>query len=258
MLKKRIIPKFLLNDGRLVKYRNFFHDERMAGNPISTAKIYNDYGADEFIILDIISSSESKYKVLKIIETISEEVFMPFTVGGGIKRLEDINLLLRAGADKVVINSQAVINPKFVQEAARTFGDQCISISIDYNSIKDGVYRVFINGGKEKTHYNPIDWALQMQDLCCGEILITSIERDGLMNGYDIEMIHSLNEKLDIPLVVSGGCGGLQDCIDAFDAGASAVAISSLFLFTDHSPIKLCSHLFSNGVNVRASRNSRN
>ena len=258
MLKKRIIPKFLLNNGSLVKYKSFFKDKRMAGNPVSTAKIYNDYGADEFIILDIVPSDESKSKVLKIIKTISEEVFMPFTVGGGIKNLEDINSLLRAGADKIVINSQAVIDPNFVNEAAKTFGDQCITISIDYAQIKSGVHRVFINGGRDKTSHNPIDWALKMQDSFCGEVLLTSIERDGNMDGYDLNMIRELNSKLDIPLVISGGCGGIQHCVDAFDAGASAVAISSLFLFTDHSPIKLRSHLFSNGVNVRASKSSWN
>ncbi|MEE2705231.1 MAG: imidazole glycerol phosphate synthase cyclase subunit [Pseudomonadota bacterium] len=258
MLKKRIIPKFLLNNGSLVKYKSFFNDKRMAGNPVSTAKIYNDYGADEFIILDIVPSDESKSKVLEIIKTISEEVFMPLTVGGGIKSLEDINLLLRAGADKIVINSQAVINPNFVNEAAKTFGDQCITISIDYAQIKDGVHRVFINGGRDRTKHNPIDWALKMQDSFCGEVLLTSIERDGNMNGYDLKMIKELDSKLDIPLVISGGCGGIQHCVDALNAGASALAISSLFLFTDHSPIKLRSHLYSNGVNVRASKNSRN
>ena len=258
MLKKRIIPKFLLKNGSLVKYKRFFDDKRMAGNPVSTAKIYNDYGADEFIILDILPSDDSKNRVLEIISTISEEVFMPFTVGGGIRSLEDINLLLRAGADKIVINSQAVLDPRFVNEAAKTFGDQCITISIDYAQIRKGVHRVFINGGRDKTNYNPIDWALKMQDSFCGEVLLTSMERDGIMSGYDIDMIKKLDSKLDIPLVVSGGCGGIQHCIDAFSAGASAVAISSLFLFTDHSPIKLRSHLFSNGVNVRASKNSWN
>lgn len=258
MLKNRIIPKFLLHDGRLVKYRQFFDDERMAGNPVSTAKVYNDYGVDEFIVLDIVPSAESKAKVREIIKTMSEEIFMPFTVGGGVTSLEDINALLRAGADKVSINSQAVRDSNFVSAAARAFGDQCITVSIDYKELSPGVPRVFINGGREKTQHNPVDWALKMQDANCGEILITSIDRDGMMNGYDTDMVAELNEKLDVPLVVSGGCGGLQHCIDAFGNGASAVGISSLFLFTDHSPIKLRSHLVSNGINVRASKTSRN
>jgi len=258
MLKKRIIPKFLLNEGRLVKYRRFFDTKREAGNPISTARVYNDYGADEFIILDIVPNEESKARVLKIIEKMSEEIFMPFTVGGGVASLEDINDMLRAGADKVSVNSYAVREPNFVKTAARTFGDQCITVSIDYMEIAPKVSRVFIDGGRERTSYNPKDWALQMQDSNCGEILITSIDRDGVMSGYDLELIAKLDEVLDVPLVVSGGCGSIRHCIDAFKAGASAVAISSLFLFTDHSPIKLRSHLVSNGINVRASRSSRN
>lgn len=258
MLKQRIIPKFLLRDGRLVKYRQFFDDERVAGNPVSTAKVYNDYGADEFIVLDIAPSDESKQQVRDIVQQMSEEIFMPFTVGGGVTSLDDINALLRAGADKVSVNSHAVRDPKFVATAAQAFGDQCITVSIDYKDISPGVPRVFIEGGREKTAHNPVDWALKMQDSNCGEILITSIDRDGMMTGYDADIIAALDEELDVPLVVSGGCGGLQHCIEAFGAGASAVAISSLFLFTDHSPIKLRSHLSSNGINVRASKTSRN
>ena len=131
-------------------------------------------------------------------------------------------------------------------------------MSIDYKDVSPGVPRVFITGGREKTNHNPVDWALRMQDSNCGEILLTSIDRDGMMSGYDADMIARLNEQLEVPLVVSGGCGGLEHCMEAFAAGASAVAISSLFLFTDHSPIKLRSHLVSNGINVRASKTSRN
>ena len=223
MLKKRIIPKFLLRNGRLVKYVQFFEQEREAGNPVSTARVYNDYGADEFIILDIAPSEDSRQGVLDSIAKMSEQIFMPFTVGGGVRTLEHINDLLRAGADKISVNTQAVRDPGFVKTAAQ-----------------------------------PVDWALRMQDMNCGEILITSIDRDGTLSGYDVDMIARLNEALDIPLVVSGGCGGLQHCIEAFNAGASAGGISSLFLFTDHSPIKLRSHLVSNGINVRASTSSRN
>jgi len=258
MLKRRIIPKFLLRDGRLVKYTHFFDNERQAGNPVSTARVYNDYGADEFIILDIVPSETSRKQVLESIAEISEQVFMPLTVGGGVQTLDHINDLLRAGADKVSINTQAVRDPAFVKQAAQMFGDQCVTVSIDYKEVSPRVFRVFVDGGRERTPHDPVDWAKRMQDQNSGEILITSIDRDGTLSGYDVDMIARLNEVLDIPLVVSGGCGGLQDCIDAFDKGASAVAISSLFLFTDHSPIKLRSHLVSNGINVRASRSSRN
>lgn len=258
MLKKRIIPKFLLRDGRLVKYVQFFENERMAGNPVTTAKVYNDYGADELIILDIVPSDESKHATREIIKRISEEIFMPFTLGGGVSTLADIDASLRAGADKVSINSAAARRPDFIREAAKQFGDQCITVSIDYKEVAPRVRRVFIDGGRELTNIDPVEWSLRMQDFNCGEILLTAIDRDGTMSGYDLEMIRRLDERLDVPLIVSGGAGSLQHCIDAFECGASAIAISSLFLFTDHSPIKLRSHLWSRGVDVRASKTSRN
>lgn len=258
MLKRRIIPKFLLRDGRLVKYVRFFDNLREAGNPVSTARVYNDYGVDEFIILDIAPSEVSRRKVLESIARISEQVFMPLTVGGGVQTLDHVNELLRAGADKIAVNSQAARAPGFVKEAAQAFGDQCITVSIDYKEVAPKVFRVFIDGGRERTPHDPVEWAKRMQDQSCGEILLTSIDRDGTMSGYDVEMVARLDEVLEVPLIVSGGCGGLQHCMDAFAAGASAVAISSLFLFTDHSPIKLRSHLVSNGINVRASKSSRN
>jgi cyclase len=188
----------------------------------------------------------------------SEEIFMPFTVGGGVRTLEDVNTLLRAGADKVSVNSEAIRRPEFVREAARTFGDQCITVSIDYKKISTHHASVFIDGGREHVALDPIEWALRCEDLHCGEILLGSIDRDGTMAGYDLDMIHTAASRLSIPLIVSGGCGSLQHAIDALEAGASAVAISSMFLFTDHSPIKLRSHLASRGLDVRTSASSRN
>ena len=258
MLKKRLIPKFLLRDGRLVKYTRFFDNERVAGNPVTTAKVYNDYGVDELIVLDIVPSEQSRGRVVEIIERMSEEIFMPFTVGGGVKTLEDVNALLRAGADKISVNSEAVRRPEFVREAARTFGDQCITVSIDYRETACGQASVFIDGGREPTALDPLEWALRCEDLHCGEILLGSIDRDGTMEGYDLDMIHAVAGRLSVPLIVSGGCGSLQHAIDALEAGASAVAISSMFLFTDHSPIKLRSHLASRGLDVRTSASSRN
>ena len=183
---------------------------------------------------------------------------MPFTVGGGVKSLDDVNSLLRAGADKISVNSEAVRRPAFVREAAQRFGDQCITVSVDYKQVSPKVQRVAIDGGRETTPLEPVEWALRCQDLHCGEILLTSIDNDGTMRGYDLDMIHRASDRLDVPLIVSGGCGSLQHAIDALEAGASAVAISSMFLFTDHSPIKLRSHLFSRGLDVRASTSSRN
>ncbi len=258
MLKKRIIPKFLLKDGRLVKGVRFHENFREAGNPVATAKVYESYGVDELIFLDIHASNESRNTVCDVIERVSEEVFMPFTAGGGVRTLEDINNLLRSGADKISINSAAVEKPGFTKEAARVFGDQCIIVSIDYKELKPGVFRVFTRGGYNKTDLEPIEFAMRMQDHNCGEILLCPIDRDGTMEGYHLDMIHKLSDKLDIPLIASSGAGSLHDCIDAFEAGASAITISTMFFFTDHSPIKVRSYLFSKNINVRASKNSRN
>ena len=234
MLKKRLIPKFLLRDGRLVKYVRFFENERVAGNPVTTAKVYNDYGVDELIVLDIVPSEASRSRVVDIIERMSEEIFMPFTVGGGVKTLEDVNMLLRAGADKVSVNSEAVRRPEFVRDAARVFGDQCITVSIDYKKIGPNHASVYIDGGREHAALDPVEWAVRCEDLHCGEVLLGSIDRDGTMSGYDLDVIHKAANALSVPLIVSGGCGSLQHAIDALEAGASAVAISSMFLI--HRP----------------------
>jgi len=256
MLKKRIIPKFLIERGRLVKGVRFHENMRIAGNPVSTAKVYDSYGVDELIFLDIEASLENGSVVLDIIERVSEEVFMPFTVGGGVKSLSDINDLLRAGADKVCINTAAIDRPGFIREAANRFGDQCITVAIDYRQMEPGVYRVFSRCGREQTTLDPLQYAQQMQDSHCGEILFCSIDRDGTMSGYDIELIQKAAESLEVPLIASSGAGSLRDCREALDAGASAITVSSMFLFTDHSPIKVRSYLASNDVNVRAQKGS--
>ena len=213
MLKKRIIPKFLIKDGRLVKGVRFHENFREAGNPVTTAKVYDSYGVDEIIFLDINASLEGRKTVSDIIERVSQEVFMPFTAGGGVRTLEDVNCLLRAGADKVAINTAAVQSPDFVKAAAVSFGDQCITVSIDYKEVAPGIFRVFSHGGYNMTEKEPVEWALRMQDHCCGEILLTSIDRDGTMSGYDIDMINKLSSQLEVPLIASSGAGNLKDCI---------------------------------------------
>ncbi|MEW5743975.1 MAG: imidazole glycerol phosphate synthase cyclase subunit [Nitrospirota bacterium] len=258
MVKKRIIPKFLIKDGRLVKGVRFHENFREAGNPVTTAKVYDAYGVDELIFVDIQASVESRATVVDIIERVSEEIFMPFTAGGGVRTLDDVNNLLRAGADKVSVTTAAVENPRFIKEAASRFGDQCMIVCIDYKETAPGVFRVFTHGGSRSTDLEPLEFALTLQDHSCGEIVLCSIDRDGTMSGYDLELIHRASERLEIPLIASSGAGSLQDCIDAFDAGASAITISSMFLFTDHSPIKVRSFLWSKNVNVRASKSSRN
>ena len=257
MLRKRIIPKFLLQGGRLVKGVRFHENLREAGNPITTAKVYDSYGVDELIFLDI-QATDSQGTMVDIIERVSREVFMPFTAGGGVRTHEDINRLLRAGADKISINTAAVERPSFVKEAATSFGDQCITVAIDYRCRPDGSLRVWTHGGRRETELEPLEWALRMQEANCGEILLTSIDRDGTMEGYDLETISRVAHALHIPVIASSGAGSLDDCADAFEAGASAIAIGSLFFFTDHSPIKVRSALKSRGHNVRASLSSRN
>ena len=256
MLKKRIIPKFLIRGGRLVKLVRFDENQREAGNPVSTARVYDSYGIDELIFVDIDATREGRAVTGSIIERVSEEVFIPFTVGGGITTLGEIEALLKAGADKVSINSAAVADPAFVVAAASRFGDQCIVASIDYRD-EGGVKKVYSRGGSAASGYEAIAWALRMQDAHAGEILMTSIDRDGTMSGYDLDMIHALASRLDVPLIASSGAGSLDDCKAALDAGASAITISSMFIFTDHSPIKVRTYLSTNGVPVRNQKGSR-
>lgn len=256
MLKKRIIPKFLIRGGRLVKGVGFHGNFREAGNPVSTAKVYDAYGVDELMFLDIDASLEGRSATGSIIERVSEEVFMPFTVGGGVRSLEQISSLLRSGADKVSITSAAVEDPAFVRQAASRFGDQCIVVGLDYARGPDGRQQLFTHGGTRATGLDPVEQALRMQDAHAGEILLCSIDRDGTMSGYDVDLIHELAQRLEVPLIASSGAGSLQHCREALEAGASAITISSMFLFSDHSPIKVRTYLAGNGIHVRSQRGS--
>lgn len=256
MLKKRIIPKFLIRGGRLVKAVRFHENFREAGNPVSTAKVYDAYGVDELLFVDIDATPQGRPASGSIIERVSEEVFMPFTVGGGIRTLDQIGSLLRSGADKVCINTAAIENPGFVREAASRFGDQCIVVSIDYRRLPDGRQVVVSRCGHEDTSLDPVEWALRMQDAHAGEIMLCSIDRDGTLEGYDLDMIERAAARLEIPLIASSGAGTLQHCREALEAGASAITISSMFLFSDHSPIKVRSYLATNGIGVRAQKGS--
>lgn len=256
MLKKRIIPKFLIRNGRLVKGIRFHNNFREAGNPVSTAKVYDSYGVDELLFLDIDATPQGRPVTGSIIEQVSEEVFMPFTVGGGIRTLEDIAVLLASGADKVCINTSAIENPAFVTEAASRFGDQCIVVGIDYQRQSGGEMRVVSRCGYDRTMLDPLEWALRMQDAHAGEIMLCSIDLDGTMKGYDIDLIARATDRLQVPLIASSGAGTLQHCYDALEAGASAITISSMFLFSDHSPIKVRTYLATNGVYVRSQQGS--
>lgn len=256
MLKKRIIPKFLVRNGRLVKGVRFHENFREAGNPVSTAKVYDAYGVDELMFVDIDATPQNRPATGSIIERVSEEVFMPFTVGGGIRSLDHIEALLNSGADKVCINTAAVANPQFVTEAARRFGDQCIVVGIDYQRMPDDSLRVVSNCGHQPSGHDPVEWAMRMQDAHAGEIMLCSIDLDGTMEGYDLDMIARVADRLEVPLIASSGAGTLQHCRDALEAGASAITISSMFLFSDHSPIKVRTYLATNGVQVRSQKGS--
>ena len=207
------------------------------------------------MFLDIDATNNNTCVSGDIIERVSEEVFMPFTVGGGINSLDQIAALLRSGADKVSITSEAALNPKFIRNAASKFGAQCLVTGLDYRCSKGKAY-LFTHGGTRPTDLNPVDHALQMQDNDAGEILVCSIDRDGMMSGYDLDLINEISEKIDIPLIASSGAGSLAHCKQALEAGASAITISSMFLFTDHSPIKVRTYLYTNGVSVRSQQGS--
>jgi cyclase len=252
MLKQRIIPKFLLSRGRLVKGVGFHGNLREAGNPVSTARVYDAYGADELVFLDIDATPEGRPADGSVVERVSEEVFMPFTVGGGIRSLEQIEVLLKAGADKVSINTAAVERPGFVREAASRFGDQCIVVSIDYRTVDGGARHVASRCGTTDTAMDPLEWALRMQDMHAGEVMLCSIDRDGSMSGYDLELLAAAASRLDVPVIASSGAGSLRDCAEALRTGVSAITVSSMFLFSDHSPIKLRTYLASNGFPVRS------
>ena len=257
MLKKRIIPKFLIRNGRLVKGVRFHENFREAGNPVSTAKVYDAYGVDELLFVDIDATPQGRPATGSIIERVSEEVFMPFTVGGGIRTLEQIAALLASGADKVCITTAAVEDPGFVTRAASRFGDQCIVVGIDYRRLADGRTVTVSHCGTHDTDLEPLEWAQRMQDAHAGEIMLCSVDLDGTMTGYDVDLIAKAADRLEVPLIASSGAGTLQHCHDALNAGASAITISSMFLFTDHSPIKVRTYLSTNGVSVRSQKGSQ-
>jgi imidazole glycerol-phosphate synthase subunit HisF len=251
MLKKRLIPKLLLKDGRTVKGIEF-QNLRDVGNPVTSARVYNAQGADELIFLDIAASQEKRELLYDIISQTAEECFMPFTAGGGVQNLEDIRLLLAAGADKVAINSAAFGNPSLIKKGADRFGRQSLVGSIDFRQESDGSYQVYSHGGSKPAGVSPLAWAERLQELGVGEILLTSIERDGTSQGLDLEMTRMLADKLTIPLITAGGSGTLSHLVDGFVHGhASAIAVGSLFHFTDQSPIKAQSYLKGAGVEVR-------
>jgi cyclase len=231
MLKKRIIPCLDVKDGRVVKGVSFV-DLRDAGDPVEVAAAYDREGADELCFLDITASYENRKTILDVVEQTAARVFMPVTVGGGVRTLDDIRALLNAGADKVSINTAAVQRPEFVQEAAQRFGTQCIVVAIDAKGTAPGQWDVFTHGGRKVTGLNAVHWAKKMEMYGAGEILLTSMDQDGQQSGYDLGLTAAVSSQLSIPVIASGGVGSLAHLYEGFAEGqADAVLAASIFHF---------------------------
>ena len=250
-LAKRIIPCLDVDKGRVVKGVQFL-DIRDAGDPVEVAKRYDQQGADEITFLDITASHEGRDTTLKTVERMASEVFVPLTVGGGIRKLEDIRNLLNAGADKVSINSAAVTNPDFVREAAERFGSQCIVVAIDAKKVADGRWEIFTHGGRKETGIDAVEWAVKMANLGAGELLVTSMDADGTKAGYDLGLMRAINDRVNIPTIASGGVGSLQHLADGIlQGGADAVLAASIFHFGQHTIPEAKAYLAAQGIEMR-------
>ncbi|MDA9817901.1 imidazole glycerol phosphate synthase subunit HisF [Flavobacteriaceae bacterium] len=251
MLKRRIIPCLDIKNGRVVKGVNF-NDLIDAGDPVAQAEFYYKNGADEICLLDITATHEKQDLKFDIIQNVSKTCFVPLAIGGGIKDTSDITKLLSCGADKVSINSSAVKNPNLIKQSANKFGCQCIIVAIDAkkNPIT-GKYEVYVNGGRKNTKIDAISWAVEAESLGAGELLLTSMDKDGTKSGYDIELINIINKNVNIPIIASGGVGTLEHLHEGVSSGADAVLAASIFHFKEHDVIMAKKFLQKKGVAVR-------
>ncbi len=250
MLKHRIIPCVLLKDWQLTKSVNF-NEFRTIGHPKVTAKIYNSRNVDELIVLDIDASANTSDGINFIsLKDIADECFMPLTLGGGIKSLKDISELLKIGADKVSINTVALENPLFIKEASSRFGSQCIIVSVDVKKI-EGKYKIYNKNLGLLDNLDLIMWIKEIESLGAGEILITNVDLDGSLKGYDLELISILSKEISIPIIANGGAGKPDDCVAVIKSGADAIAAASIFHFTQYSPNNIKESLLKNGYSVR-------
>jgi cyclase len=250
MLTKRIIPCLDVKDGRVVKGTNFL-ELRDAGDPVENAKAYEEQMADELCFLDITASHEKRKTIIDVVERVAYEVFMPLTVGGGIKNIEDIRETLRAGADKITVNTTVVEQPELIRKSSETFGSQCICVAIDAKRKGDG-FEVYTYGGRKATGVDAIAWAKRVEELGAGEILLTSMDRDGTKIGFDIELTRAIAESVQIPVIASGGVGTLEHLYDGLVEGkADAVLAASIFHYREYTVIDAKKYLQQRGVNVR-------
>ena len=251
MLAKRIIPCLDVDNGRVVKGVQFV-DIKDAGDPVEVAQRYNEQGADEITFLDITATHHGRDTTYHTVERMASTVFVPLTVGGGVRKIEDIRQLLNAGADKVAINSAAIFHPEFVGEAAARFGNQCIVVAIDAKQVADGRWEIFTHGGRKPTGIDAVDWAVRMADLGAGELLITSMDADGTKRGYDLALMRCITETVSAPVIASGGVGNLQHLADGItQGGADAVLAASIFHFGEYTIGQAKQFLAQQGVAVR-------
>ena len=255
-LAKRVIPCLDVTDGRVVKGVNFL-ELRDAGDPVEIAKRYDEQGADELTFLDITASSDNRDLILHIIEHVASQVFIPLTVGGGVRAVDDVRRLLNAGADKVSINTSAVVNPQLVADAAGRFGSQCIVVAIDAKQVQDetdrGYHReVFTHGGRKQTGLDAIDWARRMVALGAGELLLTSMDRDGTKMGFNLELTRAISDAVEVPVIASGGVGNLQHLAEGVQqGGADAVLAASIFHYGEYTVREAKEYMSERGIEMR-------
>ncbi len=251
MLAKRIIPCLDVRDGKVVKGINFVGIQEV-GDPVECARAYMEQGADEIVFLDITATSDNRDTIVDVVRKTAQQVFVPLTVGGGIRSVEDFSKLLRAGADKVSINSSALKNPQLIADAADKYGSQCVVVAIDAKRMEDGSWHAFVAGGRKDTGIDAVEWAARACELGAGEILLTSMDADGTKKGFDLELLNAVIARVNVPVIASGGCGCLEHFSEVFEkTGSDAALAASLFHYKELTVGQVKEHLRSHGIPVR-------